>query len=71
MSTFNSHESTQPRRRGKDAKAEPVGPRPDPVLTVVPVPAPTKPKRSLTDVDEERADWEGMIPNKPTKPPPT
>jgi hypothetical protein len=68
MSTFNSHDSYRPRRNGK---AEPVGPRPDPMLTIVPVPAPAKPKRSLTDVDEQRADGEGMTRNKPTKPPPT
>jgi hypothetical protein len=68
MSTFNSHESTQPRRRDKGGKAEPGALRPDPARTVIAVPAPRKLERSLTDVDTERADWEGMIPNKPTNP---
>ncbi len=38
---------------------------PDKVPTVIPTPR--RPQHSLTEEDKQRADWEGMTPNKPTK----
>ena len=54
----------KPRRTPKDA-ADTGGMLPDQELTVIPTAR--KPLLSETEKDKERADWEGMTPEKPTE----
>ncbi len=62
MSTFNSHATTRTKPR-KDEKVEPGATLPDGEPKIAR--KPRNPLLSQTDLDKERADGEGMIPNKP------